>query len=253
MRLTRNNASFILLIFAYIAFIYWVFTDFSWLILLYGFLYFHIVGRIGNDIGFHRYYCHRSFKAPDWFQYLMLFCGTIFGSGSSLNWVAFHNAHHANSDSLDPWRTNFRLYKERVKLDKSTRISLINALKDGKQVFFDKYYAPILSVYLLAVIEISITMESLSPLMVLWVIPRVIAFFQWGLIDIVGHRWGYQTYNSGTSRNNAVLNLLTIGQGMHNNHHANPRAYRQGGNKWYEFDLSAYLIANFIEKTSTKS
>jgi stearoyl-CoA desaturase (delta-9 desaturase) len=42
------------------------------------------------------------------------------------------------------------------------------------------------------------------------------------------------------SRNNAVVWLLALGEGWHNNHHAFPSA--RHGLRWWQIDLSYYII-----------
>jgi Fatty acid desaturase len=47
--------------------------------------------------------------------------------------------------------------------------------------------------------------------------------------------------NRDDSRNNALLALLTFGEGWHNNHHRYPAAARQGFT-WWEFDPTWILL-----------
>jgi stearoyl-CoA desaturase (delta-9 desaturase) len=44
-----------------------------------------------------------------------------------------------------------------------------------------------------------------------------------------------------TSRNNAVLALITLGEGWHNNHHHYSISARQGF-YWWEIDITYYLL-----------
>ena len=61
-------------------------------------------------------------------------------------------------------------------------------------------------------------------------------------INSLAHRFGKQRYNTGDeSRNNALLALLTLGEGWHNNHHHYPVSARQGF-FWWELDISYYLL-----------
>lgn len=46
------------------------------------------------------------------------------------------------------------------------------------------------------------------------------------------------------SRNNLALALLTFGEGWHNNHHRYPAGARQGF-RWWELDLTYYLLRTF--------
>jgi stearoyl-CoA desaturase (delta-9 desaturase) len=44
-----------------------------------------------------------------------------------------------------------------------------------------------------------------------------------------------------TSRNNALLALITLGEGWHNNHHRFSVSARQGF-RWWELDITYYLL-----------
>jgi stearoyl-CoA desaturase (delta-9 desaturase) len=53
--------------------------------------------------------------------------------------------------------------------------------------------------------------------------------------------FGSRRYDTGdTSRNNAILAVLTLGEGWHNNHHYTVCA-RQGF-RWWELDITYYLL-----------
>jgi stearoyl-CoA desaturase (delta-9 desaturase) len=58
----------------------------------------------------------------------------------------------------------------------------------------------------------------------------------------VCHLWGTSPFDAhDESRNNAVVGILAMGEGWHNNHHAFPTSARQGL-RWWEFDFSYVLI-----------
>jgi stearoyl-CoA desaturase (delta-9 desaturase) len=62
------------------------------------------------------------------------------------------------------------------------------------------------------------------------------------LVNSLNHVWGSRRYaTTDTSRNNAVLALLTMGEGWHNNHHHYMSSANQGF-FWWELDPSYYLI-----------
>jgi len=62
------------------------------------------------------------------------------------------------------------------------------------------------------------------------------------LVNSVSHLFGYRNYETrDQSRNNWLVALLTYGEGWHNNHHADARAARNG-HRWYEIDVTYYLI-----------
>src|SRR5207244_3454664 len=58
----------------------------------------------------------------------------------------------------------------------------------------------------------------------------------------VCHVWGRRRYaTTDDSRNNALVAVLTLGEGWHNNHHHYMSSARQGF-RWWELDVSYYLI-----------
>ena len=54
--------------------------------------------------------------------------------------------------------------------------------------------------------------------------------------------YGRRRYDTrDTSRNNALLALITLGEGWHNNHHHYAVSARQGF-FWWELDITYYLL-----------
>jgi stearoyl-CoA desaturase (delta-9 desaturase) len=54
--------------------------------------------------------------------------------------------------------------------------------------------------------------------------------------------YGTRRYDTpDTSRNNALLSLITLGEGWHNNHHHYAVTARQGF-YWWEIDITYYLL-----------
>jgi stearoyl-CoA desaturase (Delta-9 desaturase) len=61
-------------------------------------------------------------------------------------------------------------------------------------------------------------------------------------INSLSHLFGTRRYaTSDTSRNSALLALLTLGEGWHNNHHHFMASVRQGF-FWWELDVTYYLL-----------
>jgi stearoyl-CoA desaturase (delta-9 desaturase) len=57
-------------------------------------------------------------------------------------------------------------------------------------------------------------------------------------INSLAHGWGSRRFDTGDdSRNNALLALLTLGEGWHNNHHHYPASARMGF-RWWELDAT---------------
>ena len=60
--------------------------------------------------------------------------------------------------------------------------------------------------------------------------------------SIFVHKWGYRNHDtSDESVNSIFVSIVTLGDGWHNNHHANQSKYKHG-ERWFEFDLQAVII-----------
>jgi stearoyl-CoA desaturase (delta-9 desaturase) len=54
--------------------------------------------------------------------------------------------------------------------------------------------------------------------------------------------FGYRNYQTNdNSRNNALVALITNGEGWHNNHHADPSS-ASNQRHWWEMDLTYYFL-----------
>jgi len=78
-------------------------------------------------------------------------------------------------------------------------------------------------------------------------VSTVVLFHCTAGINSVAHLFGRRRYETkDQSRNNALLALLTLGEGWHNNHHRYATATRQGF-FWWELDIT-YLGLLFFSK-----
>jgi stearoyl-CoA desaturase (delta-9 desaturase) len=69
-----------------------------------------------------------------------------------------------------------------------------------------------------------------------------IPFWAAGIINGVGHYWGYRNYESPDASVNIVpWGIVIGGEELHNNHHAFPSSARLSS-KWWEFDLGWFYI-----------
>lgn len=73
-----------------------------------------------------------------------------------------------------------------------------------------------------------------------------IPFFAAGVINGIGHYWGYRTFQpEDASRNIVPWGIVIGGEELHNNHHAYPTSARLS-NRWYEFDIG-WLYIRLLE------
>ena len=77
----------------------------------------------------------------------------------------------------------------------------------------------------------------------IWAIQMAwIPFFAAGIINGVGHYWGYRTFQPEDASTNVVpWGIVIGGEELHNNHHAYPSSARFS-NRWFEFDIGWLYI-----------
>ena len=76
-----------------------------------------------------------------------------------------------------------------------------------------------------------------------WAVQMVwIPFFAAGVVNGIGHWWGYRNYECDDAATNiSPFGILIGGEELHNNHHAFPSSAKLSS-KWYEFDIGWLYI-----------
>lgn len=207
----------------------------EWWMWLAGFLWWQVVAIVAISGGYHRYYGHKSFKAKGWYPYAVNILGVFSGAGPAMTWAATHRQHHAYSDTeLDPHSHHikgwFPVYVNTWGYDfKIKRKFIKTLLKDPLLRWFHKHYFSVN-------VAIIIVFTIIDPLLMIfgYAVPVVLGFHGYGLLNVLGHRNG-QPYNTW------VGNILTAGEGWHNNHHKHSADYRIG-REWWQFDPTKWFI-----------
>jgi stearoyl-CoA desaturase (delta-9 desaturase) len=215
-------------------------ADDATLVLLGGILYGIFLNVVGNNIGLHRYFSHRSFKIKNdrWLK----FFSTVCGLGSQINYCMIHRHHHKFSDTAnDPHNPKeIGILKSLFMVYKPVQINpniVRDLFKDKELKFLHSYYYYIIMVWILLLAFISI-----EALIIFFSLPALICWISVVAIGIIPHLGDYRSsQTSDNSHNSVIASILSIGEGWHNYHHANPKDYRHG-KKWWEFDPAAKLI-----------
>ena len=63
-----------------------------------GLIWSQIISHLGASILLHRYYCHKQFKVPGWFETMGLAMLMIACIRTPIGWIASHRMHHNHSD-----------------------------------------------------------------------------------------------------------------------------------------------------------
>ena len=211
------------------------------------------IGPISQVITLHRLLTHRSFKVSKWMESILSLISVISTVGPTMSWVSTHRIHHAKSDTEDdPHSPNvngkFSVLRGLQiwagygwKMHKLTPFLVKDLIRHPIHKFiFDNYFKIIL-VYLLLLIAI-------DPILILfaYALPMSCTVLLVGTVNVLGHVHGYRTYETrDLSTNSWLANIVSMGDGWHNNHHANPQNYR-AGEQWWEWDLMGRII-NLIQ------
>lgn len=215
-----------------------------------GFLCFLWTGIVGVNVSLHRYYSHKSFSTTRFKEKILLWSSVITSLGSPAMWCSIHRLHHSASDTnKDPHnpdlqgnlKTWFGFWKP-VHIPKRFVSPFLNS---KELVFIHNNYFLINGIILISLLIIDIKLAAF-----LYALPAVGCFHGAQAIGVLPHRWGYRRYNTNDqSHNNWLASILALGEGWHNNHHANPGRWWQG-ETWWEFDPPAFMIKHFFIKSS---
>jgi stearoyl-CoA desaturase (delta-9 desaturase) len=208
---------------------------------------YYIVGILGINIAYHRLLSHRSFSTYTAIYYFLTIIGAIAAMGSPLAWVMVHRQHHRYSDTdpdpHSPHKSN--LIKSWLGFCDNVKFDLRNCrdLRKNKfHRFVHKNYISIQGLYVLL-------LALIDPILIIFVyaIPAVMIFHSAGALNVIGHIHGYRNYNTpDKSKNSWIANIITMGEGWHNNHHAKPWEWNNRKN-WWEIDITS-LVIRLIKK-----
>lgn len=199
---------------------------------------------IGITLGYHRMLTHRSFQAHPVVRFSLLALGCMAGHTDPVRWASIHIQHHARSDDEgDPHSPLAGLFHAHFGwiydgINPQPAIYGRWLLRDPMVIFFQRTF-------------------------LLWVvlgflIPYLLGGWQglvWGglvrmflshhitfSVNSICHTFGQRPFATGDrSTNQWLVGLLALGEGWHNNHHAFPRSAFHGL-RWWQVDLSAYVI-----------
>jgi stearoyl-CoA desaturase (Delta-9 desaturase) len=196
--------------------------------------------------GYHRYFAHRAYKTSRVFQLLLAVLGGTALQQGPLWWASWHRRHHRYADTPgdphSPQRDGFWHAHVGWIFDGEHGSQDLSNVKDlaafPELRWLDRHsYVPVVGY---AVVCLAIA----GPAGVVWgfAVSSVVLAHVTFLINSVAHVWGTRRYETpDTSRNNALLAVLTFGEGWHNNHHHYMTSARQGF-RWWEVDVSYYSL-----------
>jgi stearoyl-CoA desaturase (delta-9 desaturase) len=208
---------------------------------------------------YHRYFSHRTFRTSRVAQFLFAALGASAVQRGPLWWAAHHRHHHAHSDEPSDqhsarqhgfaWsHVGWFLSRENF----ATRSHLVTDLDRYPELrFLDRFDILMPTLLAVALFVTGNLLHAFAPelgtngwQLLVWgfSISTVVLYHATFTINSLSHVFGRRRYATrDDSRNNALLAVLTFGEGWHNNHHHFPGSVRQGF-YWWEIDLTYYLL-----------
>ncbi len=206
---------------------------------------------VSVTIFLHRHQAHHALSlnpvVSHFFRiWLWLTTGTV-----TREWVAIHRKHHARCETADdPHSPRFKgilwvlfggyvLYLKEAR-NQETLVKFGHGTPDD-WLEHNLYSAhPWLGIVLMALFDVALF--GLSGMVVFAVQMAWIPFWAAGVINGLGHYWGYRGFETSDASTNIVpWGILIGGEELHNNHHAYAASAKLS-NKWWEFDLGwAYI------------
>jgi stearoyl-CoA desaturase (delta-9 desaturase) len=205
----------------------------------------------GVTIYLHRHQAHRALDlhpVPSHFFrfWLWLTTGMI-----TKEWAAIHRKHHAKCETVeDPHSPQIygirKVLWEGAELYRQESTNKETLERYGHGTPDDWIERNLYSRFNILGISIMLVANAVlfGPIgITIWAVQMIwIPLLAAGVINGIGHFWGYRTFQpADASRNIVPWGILIGGEELHNNHHAYGTSARLS-NRWYEFDIGWLYI-----------
>jgi len=205
----------------------------------------------GVTLYLHRCQAHRAITLHPIISHFFRFWLWLTTGMQTRQWVAIHRKHHARVETVeDPHSPQTRgintvlwqgaeLYRRECKNTQTMEKFGHNTPDDWLE---RHVYVPWVDYGIFVMLAIDLLLFGVIGITI-WAVQMIwIPFFAAGVINGMGHWWGYRNYNSPDASTNIVpVGILIGGEEMHNNHHAFASSARFSS-KWWEFDIGWLYI-----------
>jgi len=199
----------------------------------------------------HRHQAHRALELHPIPSHFFRFWLWLTSGMVTKEWAAIHRKHHAKCETVDDPHSpviygikkvlteGAELYRIESK-NKETLERYGHGTPDDwveRNVYTGHSAAGIALMLIINVVLFGPIGLTIWAVQMMWT-PVMAA----GVINGIGHFWGYRNFRSGdASRNVSPWGILIGGEELHNNHHAYPTSAKLS-NKWFEFDIGWMYI-----------
>ncbi|WP_447729163.1 DesA family fatty acid desaturase [Pseudoxanthomonas suwonensis] len=223
----------------------------GWLGLLVVLLVFTQLTIFSVTLYLHRSQAHRGVDFHPVVSHFFRFWTWLTTSMITREWVAIHRKHHAKVETEeDPHSPQTRgigkVFWQGVELYREARADRASIEQYGKGAPDDwlerHVYTPHANLGPTLLLLVNFTLFGL-PGVAMWAIQMAwIPFWAAGVVNGLGHWWGYRNFESSDTSTNLTPWAFWIGgEELHNNHHAFPSSARFSMRRW-EFDIGWVAI-----------
>jgi len=199
----------------------------------------------------HRSQAHRGVDFHPVIAHVFRFWTWLTTSMITREWVAIHRKHHAKCETEDdPHSPRFKgirtVFWQGVELYREARGMRADIEQYGKGAPTDwverKVYTPHANLGPTLLLALSFLLFGFKGVAV-WAIQMAwIPFWAAGVVNGLGHWWGYRNFETtDTATNLTPWGVWIGGEELHNNHHAFPSSAKFALRKW-EFDIGWAVI-----------
>ncbi len=208
---------------------------------------------------YHRYFSHKAFKLGRWWQFVAAVVGNASAQRGPLWWAGHHRHHHRFVDTAQDvhspsqhgfWWSHMGWLTSRANFPTPYRY-VQEWTRFPELVWLNRFDTVVPMTLAAALYAWGAFLQRVLPdwgtsggQMVVWgfFISTVMLFHATCTINSLDHMYGTRRFDTpDTSRNNALLALITLGEGWHNNHHHYAVSARQGF-RWWEIDITYILL-----------
>lgn len=199
----------------------------------------------------HRHQAHRALELNPIVSHFFRFWLWLTTGMRTKDWVAVHRKHHAKCETIDDphspqvlgiktvmWRGAELYHKEAEDVQ-----TLEQYGKGTPDDWLErKLYTPYAMLGIALMFFIDVLLFGAAGLTI-WAVQMIwIPFWAAGVINGIGHWWGYRNYECEDAATNIVpVGILIGGEELHNNHHTYPNSAKLSS-KWWEFDIGWMYI-----------
>jgi stearoyl-CoA desaturase (Delta-9 desaturase) len=206
----------------------------------------YVVRMWAITAGYHRYFAHRTYRTSRVFQFILGLIGTTAMENGPLWWASWHRRHHLHADtpldSHSPRVHGFLSAHIGWVFDPRYDQTDLSNVRDLTRFPELRWLERLSWVPLVLLVLLCLAIAGIPGVIWGFVVSTLAVNHATFCVNSVTHIWGSRRYDTpDSSRNNAVVAVLTLGEGWHNNHHFYMSSARQGF-AWWELDVSFYTL-----------